>query len=43
MGAFVKDGTTDDYDMKEFIAYKDYARLINPKKGYLALANNKYA
>ena len=43
MGSFVKDGTTDMYDMTEFIPFKELPQLRNPKKGYVAMCNNKFA
>ena len=43
MGSFIKDGTTDLYDMVEFLDYKDFPVLLNPKKGYISMANNKFA
>lgn len=43
MGAFIKDGTVDTYDMKSFKNPADSPFLINPKKGYVYMANNKYA
>ena len=43
MGAFVKDGTTDLYDMKEFLNYTQLPELRNPKKGFVSMANNKFA
>ena len=43
MGSFIKDGTTDLYDMKKWKNFEDFPYLINPKKGYVFMANNKYA
>ena len=43
MGSFIKDGTTDIYDMGEFLNWEEKPKLINPKKGYVILANNKLA
>ncbi len=43
MGGFVKDGTTDLYDMGEYLTWDEMPKLRNPKKGYAAMANNKFA
>lgn len=43
MGGFVKDGSTDEYDMGETLTWKDMPKLRNPKKGYVSMANNKFA
>ena len=43
MGSFIKDGTTDLYDMKDFLSFEDFPHLTNPKKGYVCMANNKFA
>lgn len=39
----MKDGTTDLYDMGDFLTWDQMPKLRNPEKGYLALANNKFA
>lgn len=41
MGGFLKDGSVSDYDMKGFL--DDNPKLKNPKKGYVAMCNNKFA
>ena len=41
MGSFMKDGSTDYYDMKDFLTPEQKIYLKNPKKGYIAMANNK--
>jgi hypothetical protein len=43
MGGFIKDGTTDLYDMGEFLTWDEMPKLRNPKKGYISMANNKFA
>lgn len=43
MGSFVKDGSTNLYDMGEFYSWEEKPKLINPVKGYVAMANNKFA
>ncbi len=37
----VFDGTTDKYDWKGFVPYKDMPKLFNPKQNFIASANNK--
>lgn len=37
----MKDGTVSDYDMNGFLDLNPQVR--NPKKGYLAMCNNKFA
>ncbi len=37
----MKDGTVSNYDMKGFL--EENPRIDNPKKGYLAMCNNKFA
>lgn len=41
LSGFMKDGTVSDYDMKGFL--DSNPRIKNPKKGYVAMCNNKYA
>ena len=41
MSGFIKDGTVSTYDMKGFLQNKP--ELHNPKRGYLAMCNNKFA
>lgn len=41
MSGFMKDGTVSDYDMNGFLDKNPQVR--NPKKGYLAMCNNKFA
>ena len=41
LSGFMKDGTVSDYDMKGFL--DSNPRVKNPKKGYVAMCNNKYA
>lgn len=41
MSGFMKDGTVSDYDMNGFLDLNPQVR--NPKKGYLAMCNNKFA
>lgn len=41
MSGFMKDGTVSDYDMNGFLELNPQVR--NPKKGYLAMCNNKFA
>jgi len=41
MSGFMKDGTVSDYDMNGFLELNPQIR--NPKKGYLAMCNNKFA
>jgi acyl-homoserine lactone acylase PvdQ len=41
LSGFMKDGTVSDYDMKGFL--NSNPRVKNPKKGYVAMCNNKYA
>jgi hypothetical protein len=43
MGGFVKDGTTDLYDMGDNLPWKLMPKLRNPKKGFVSMANNKFA
>jgi acyl-homoserine lactone acylase PvdQ len=41
LSGFMKDGSVSDYDMKGFL--DSNPRIKNPKKGYVAMCNNKYA
>ncbi len=41
MSGFMKDGTISDYEMTGFL--KQNPRIENPKKGYMAMCNNKFA
>ncbi len=41
VSGFMKDGTVSTYDMTGFL--EENPSLHNPKKGYLALCNNKFA
>jgi penicillin G amidase len=43
MGSFMKDGSTLQYDMGDYIPDEKLPRLWNPKKGYVAMCNNKFA
>ena len=43
MGSFVKDGSSDLYDMGEFYSWEEKPKLFNPSKGYASMANNKFA
>jgi penicillin amidase len=43
MGGFVKDGSTDEYDMGPILKWEEMAKMRNPKKGYVSMANNKFA
>lgn len=43
MGSFIKDGTTNKFQMGEYLNYDEKPKLINPKKGYIAMCNNKFA
>lgn len=43
MGGFIKDGSTDLYDMGEFLPWSQMPKLRNPKRGYISMANNKFA
>jgi hypothetical protein len=37
----MKDGTVSDFDMNGFLT--DNPKLQNPKRGYVAMCNNKFA
>lgn len=43
MGAFIKDGNSDEYDMGPSLTVEEKAVMLDPKKGYFALGNNKFA
>lgn len=43
MGSFIKDGNSDDYEMGELLNDQEKPRLVNPKKGYVAMCNNRFA
>lgn len=43
MGSFIKDGNTALYDMKGVLSDSEEPFFKNPKKGYYAMANNKFA
>jgi len=43
MGSFIKDGSTSKYDMKGYLSAEQLPKLFDPKKGYVALCNNKFA
>jgi acyl-homoserine lactone acylase PvdQ len=43
MGSFIKNGTTTIYDQQESLTYEERPTLINPKRGYIAMTNNKFA
>ena len=43
MGSFIKDGTTDLYDMGRYLRFDELPQIMNPKKGYVSMANNKFA
>lgn len=39
----MKDGSTTLYDMKEYLPFDKHPLLFDPKKGYVAMCNNKFA
>lgn len=39
--SFIYDGTTDEYDWIGYVPFRENPKLFNPKKGYIASANNK--
>lgn len=43
MGGFIKDGSTDLYDFGEYLSWEEMPKLRNPKRGYVSMANNKFA
>ena len=43
MGSFIKDGNTDEYDMGEYLSREEQPRYSDFKKGYVSLANNRFA
>ncbi|KAL4450894.1 hypothetical protein ABPG74_011736 [Tetrahymena malaccensis] len=43
MGPFLKDGTTSKYDWAGITNRDENPQIINPKKGYIVAANNKFA
>lgn len=43
MSGFMKDGTTSKYEMKGFLSNDLKPSVTNPKKGYAAMCNNKFA
>jgi acyl-homoserine lactone acylase PvdQ len=43
MGSFIKDGRTDIYKMGEFLNKDEKPKLFNPSKGYISMANNRFA
>lgn len=43
MGGFVKDGSTDQYDFGKYLPWDQMPKLRDPKRGYISMANNKFA
>lgn len=43
MGSFIKDGNSDEYDFLDELPLEEKAMILDPKKGYFSLANNKFA
>jgi len=41
IGSRVLDGRTTEFDWDGFVSIKDLPKSINPKKGYIATANNR--
>lgn len=41
MGSFIKNGTTDQYESLGPLEFHERPLIVNPKKGYVAMTNNK--
>jgi acyl-homoserine lactone acylase PvdQ len=43
MGSFIKNGSTSIYDFGEYYNYSEMPLIMNPKRGYISMTNNKFA
>ena len=42
MGSFIKDGNSDEYDFLPELTLSEKPMVVNPKKGYFSMCNNKF-
>jgi acyl-homoserine lactone acylase PvdQ len=43
MGSFIKNGSTSIYDFGDYYNQSEMPILMNPKRGYITMTNNKFA